>query len=53
MPIRMLIGMPIWISYMDAYKDFVREQRVPSRDFLKERRMEMPIWISLVREGCL
>ena len=53
MPIRMLIGMLLWISYRDAYKDFVRKQRVPPRGFLQEGRMEMLIWISLIREGCL
>ena len=50
LPVRMLIGMPTWTSHKDAYKDFVRQQRVPSKNFIQEGCMEMPRWVPSVRD---
>ena len=43
MPIRILVGTPISICYKDVCKGFLRERE-------RERRMGMPIWISLHKE---
>ena len=53
MPIVVLIRMPIRISYGDAYKGLIRQQSVPSKDFLREMSMEggMITSIYLVRWG--